>query len=409
MKIVMTQTAIDAVLVLLVSSGACALIVFYGHAVWLSDSHTFASYAYDFLHGNWNPHLQWRSPGYPLILIATGVLAGSLAGLIAAQAAAGAIIPVLIYLVVLPAHRGAALFVSFVAIASGICYTFVTTVYPIEFYTFGLVFVTFLLVRWIVGPGSSSPWPLYALSLTCLLLASIRPIAYLIALVSLVIVTLPRRHLLHVILAAALFLAITISFAVYRHSKAGAAASAGVGAMVFFDVYLTSGGLDEDEPRVMMLRQKLIDFFQKNPNAERDIFRPGLAKQSEETYANLFDRYEGRPTEQVDAMLRHPHVAYYWQIVSILSMVGDEDLLVWVSLEQWIRHPLTHLGGLLISYRGFVVGPGWVFNEDVRTSNAPLYYPLFPQFSDPDPSYAPLSSFWACRDCTTNGPRARRQ
>src|SRR5215204_2825392 len=108
---------------------ATAVIVAYGHITWYGDAHTFPNFAHDFIQGIWNPHLQWRAPGYPVMMILTGVLSGSLAGLIALQALLGALIPLLIYLAVAPTDRVAATIAALAAIGSFVSYQFVLTVY----------------------------------------------------------------------------------------------------------------------------------------------------------------------------------------------------------------------------------------------------------------------------------------
>src|SRR5262249_45726762 len=116
-------TLVNAPVTIAVLSVAVATVVaIFGNMLWYGDANTFVNYAHDLAHNTWNPHLQWRSPGYPLILLATGVLSGSLLGLITLQTLAGAAMPVMIYAIVAPADRRAAIVAGIVAVVSLIPY-----------------------------------------------------------------------------------------------------------------------------------------------------------------------------------------------------------------------------------------------------------------------------------------------
>jgi hypothetical protein len=104
------------------SLGVAFMVAIFGHPTWPGDVHTYFDYAF-----HWavpQPNLYMRTPGFSIVLWATGVMStGSLVGLYALQAVAGAAIPVLVYRALASISRAAALAASAVCVMSLIPYT----------------------------------------------------------------------------------------------------------------------------------------------------------------------------------------------------------------------------------------------------------------------------------------------
>jgi hypothetical protein len=155
----------DLCLLALVSTVACVMVIAVGNVTWFGDSHTFINYANDLVSGEWNPHLQWRSPAYPVLLILSGALSGSLYGLFAVQAAFGIMIPIIVYLIVSPFDRMAALVVALISALSFVSYEFILTVYHCQAFVFALMLAALCLSRICGGPKPARVWVVYAFAL----------------------------------------------------------------------------------------------------------------------------------------------------------------------------------------------------------------------------------------------------
>jgi hypothetical protein len=381
---------------------ASALTLSFGHVIWYGDSHTFFNYAADLLnYFQLNPSLQWRSPGYPLVLIATGVpLTGSVAGLLFLQALAGAAIPLLIYWTLLPIDRWAAFLAAWTCILSGIAYAFITTMYHDTLFMFLLVAVAALLVR-ILRQGARVPWSVpLLLTISLIMLAWLRPSAYLIAGAVLGAVLCGKAQpLRRVVACAAVLLVVVVGFDTARAFRLGGgpAPGYGAGAQLLYRVYPISGGLDAGGPGTARLREAIVGYF--THEAHKHDVRSFGPRRTEQEYQELYGRFEGRPDAQADAMLRSPHSSYYWTIVAIAHIMHGREsdrLLREVTSEQIAAHPLRFLWTTIKNYIAFVLGPPSKYRGTEQITEEASFEAFAPWRSDANPAaYArPIAASW---------------
>ena len=139
---------LDLIVLGFLSSIVSLVILVWGEPTWYADSHSYIQFAETFSRRFYAPTLYWRTVGYPLVIILSGAMTGSLLGLFILQAAAGAAIPVLSYLALAQTSRATRLAAGLVSIASLTPYCFIKTVYPDQFYIVSLVLITVLTIRW---------------------------------------------------------------------------------------------------------------------------------------------------------------------------------------------------------------------------------------------------------------------
>jgi hypothetical protein len=355
-----------------VSVGTAVAII--GNVLWYGDASTFISYAYNFAHQYWNPNLQWRSPGYPLVLIATGVLSGSLLGLITLQTLAGAAMPTMIYGIVAPADPGAAIAAGIVAVVSLIPYALELTIYHDQLIAFSLVATGYLLARWWTREG---PIPLYGLGFICLVAGSLRPTAYLVAIVCLILAFIRGKDRGHLAVCAALFLAVVASFAAYRHrntvSLPPSVVAWGPGAQLFFNVYMNGVAISDREEIVGSIAAYL------KMHSTVETVRTARGAISQEDYGRLFGDFGDDGTALADAMLSRPNETYYWVIV---KATDNDGLLGRAALQSMMQSPLATARFLFDNARGFVIGPPWkMVGSAEKVLDDIVFYP-FTRYDD---------------------------
>ena len=362
--------------IFLVSLTISLIISGLGFFVRYGDSVTYTQYARDLLSGHVDSNLYYRTPGYPILLILTGAMAGSFAGLLTAQAVAGAMIPAASYWAVERFSWQVAFLVAGFSIGSMVPFIYINLLYPDEAYIVLLVLSCVFLVRWLAFPDASRI-NLYALAAASDLLAWMRPIGLTVTGTCLLLAALKRRSMIPWLVCVIAIGGVHLGWHLYKvhHTWRGEDNASMLGRQLFFKAYMWSDGQEagfspDQGPATVALRRRIVEFFaDKERKAEIEkrwgAIRQWTAPMSDEAYKEMFARFDGRPDAQVAEIFALPNAAYF----NVLFVAADvafgpdsDQLFLRASIEQFMAHPMQLLSSIVGSYWGFVWGPAWQFS-----------------------------------------------
>lgn len=370
----------------LVLIAALSAIISFGvvmacHVIWYGDSQTYTDYALELAQGRYNPNAIWRTPGYPILLLLAGFTSThSLNGIIALQALAAALIPVFGYLTLAPINRTVAAVTGFCLAFSLIPFAFVTTIYPDGWYMLGLVVVTFLATRWLAW--NASLVYLYALAAACLSLAWIRPAGFIVALCVIGLLLIRRRPpVMHVVIIALLAFVANDALGHFQAKEGRPATRSMFGRQVFFNSYLSSGGMDLSGRRGRDFQRQVLAFFSQDREiVEEHMTSWGFAA----AYDQLLTENPGGPDKIVDALFAHPTKTNFWILFSVPGTRTPEipdRYYFFTSIEQYKRHLVQMLSVFLADYRALVLGPAWRY-EEIPVFEITTFTPTSPERSE---------------------------
>src|SRR5262249_49130677 len=131
-----------------------------------------------------------------------------------------------------------------------------------------------------------------------------------------------RRTLLHVAIAAALFIGANLAL-VHWQQKFGEVRSM-TGRQLFFSMYLHSDGVAASGPYGAQLRRWLAEFVRNAEAKDHDLRSLGGPPVSDDDFRLLYRPYAGRPDQLVDAMFRHPGTQYFWTMFMAAEAMKSE-------------------------------------------------------------------------------------
>jgi hypothetical protein len=332
-------------------------VYFCGSRTWLSDSHDYLNYAWDIAGHIYNPYYYYRTPGYPLLMVLSGATSGNLDGLFVLQTIVASSIAPMMYFVLLPVSKRAATITAAIAIVSLIPYHFALAVYPDMFFMTGLVLLTLLVSRWILGQGGFST--VYLIAATTLALAWLRPIGLIFAVLCIPALLYRRGAMKHVAICVIVFVGINAELQ-HWHNKFGPAQSM-FGRQVFVNLYLN--GIDAGLPGISELRSELIK--------------------------------TGGDAIKIDTALREPTIRNYWYLFEVADLrpinVKADAAFLSASIEQFAKHPNVALTYFLRNYVSFVSGAPWQYEGNRTATFNPL---LFGENRPPEEALLPSKTYW---------------
>ena len=289
--------------IFLVSLTISLIISGLGFFVRYGESVTYTQYARDLLSGHVDTNLYYRTPGYPILLILTGAMAGSFAGLLTAQAVAGAMISAASYWAVERFSWQVAFLVAGFSIGLMVPFIYINLLYPDEAYIVLLVLSCVFLVRWLAFPDASRI-NLYALAAASDLLAWMRPIGLTVTGTCLLLAALAASAdgipwLVCVIAIGGVHL----GWHLYKvhHTWRGEDNASMLGRQLFFKAYMWSDGQEagfspDQGPATVALRRRIVEFFaDKERKAEIEkrwgAIRQWTAPMSDEAYKEMLARF----------------------------------------------------------------------------------------------------------------------
>lgn len=299
-------------------------VYFLGSRTWLGDSHTYLNYAWDMATGNYNPHLYYRTPAYPALMVLLGAASGNLEPLFIFQTAVASGIPTLIYLTLVPASRSVAATIALISIASLVPYHLALTVYPDIFYVAGLVLLTLLISRWVMLKSTST---VYAIAATTFILSSLRPAGLLLALSCMAMLLFRRASRKHA--ALCIIVMISANVAIHNWQNKFGVENSMLGRQVFFNFYVND--LDGDLPRITILRDTLVK--------------------------------EGGDPEAVSKAFGELTIKNYWYLFALAEQNPSVDrLFLAASIEQAVHHPIVTFSFFMRNYLALSSGLPWHYS-----------------------------------------------
>jgi hypothetical protein len=353
--------------------------------IYFSDTNSFFIYAMAISEFTVNIGAYFRQPGYPLVITATLYpWTKSLLGVLAVQAVVAALIPWLIYKILLYVSKSLAIVGALFSIIVLLPYLFETLLYPDQIQMFLNVLFCYVMVRyWFESTTRNMFWMFVVY--TCI--SFFRPpfLLYYLLLPPVVLIAMrinrEQRGFAYYLLPLAVF-----SFAVadihvgasrldaHLYAQSHQVRPSMNGKIVFLNSFVNSVGVEgafEDGKYTNVLRTKLVDFFRNAPADLRDIhnLRPHVA--------GRFTQYQSDPERMVDAILNYRTNDTWWVLFNISDRYFGKDgdpLFMKVALEQYRLHPRIFLNVL---ERGFAYYLGLRACQAPPTSFQPEFECVF--------------------------------
>lgn len=335
---------------ILAISTAIAFVIFLTtDAVHYADSAPYFLYSVALSHFTVNPQAWVRTAGYPLLITATLYpWFRSLMGILAVQAILAALIPWLIYKILLYVSKPLAISGSLLSVVTLLPYQFQNLLYPDEVEVFLSILLCYLMVRYcFASTAKNMVWVFLAYAYD----AFLRPPSLLLYLLLLATASMTawrareyRRHCIKLfafmsIGVACLFVGAN-ALDSYLYNQIDQHRPSLVGRSLFYNPFVNSSGVAgafEDGYYTRMLRAKLVDFFRSAPPDVRDIhtLRPDIA--------GKFSQYQPDPERMVDTLMKDRTVYTFWALFNTAPYLGrdqGDSLFMKVALEQYWLHPI---------------------------------------------------------------------
>jgi hypothetical protein len=253
------------------------------------------------------PH--YRAPGYPMLLVTTGVTwLGTFTGLLAAQAAMAVAMPMLVYRSMRLIAPRVAFITGLLALLSLVPFVYSKVVMTEQLYIFLQLLLIYLFVRYLACPR---PHDVYLLALCALALLLTRPSANVLFLlaIGLAFLVKPRQYR-HQLAALALVLVCVAGWSAVRslwaYPDLRGTALERLGQLMLYDVYLSGSG--EGEPILRADYGPASEAVVRSVRAFAHEHPQAWAAQKPE---RDFGAYRGDPEEFATAVLTQPKRAYF--------------------------------------------------------------------------------------------------
>lgn len=347
-------------MVLLLSAAATIVTYYFSPVYFAPDSDTYLKYAYNLANHYINPNLFWRTPGYPLLLIATGyVHFDSLAILLYLQGFCAFLTPLLLQATLRPYSKPLALVAASACIFSLAPYRYQMMIYPDQLHLFLPVLMAFLVMHYVRSKHIA--WLVSAYAVIAAL-SFFRPTMMFFIPLLLLLLWLPdiRRKKNHYAAHIVMVLAIIASHMLFTQMKdqfrTPEQASSFAGSQLFFNIYMHSGGENafatSNGLYTVEFRDRLTVFL-RNKRKVGQFMRDLKYGTPEEFYNLLYSQYQNNPAKLTSQVLQSPNEYYYWMLFAftnwVLGRKGDA-IITQVSLEQLQTHP--HLLAKIVHENG---------------------------------------------------------
>jgi hypothetical protein len=328
-----------------------------------SNSDSYMRYAKYLLGSAQNTLIFFRTPGYPLLLILTGVFAfDSFLGLMLSQLAMAVVVPLLVYSIIATYNRRVAYYAALFSIASLVPYGFMKAVLTEQMYMSTLLLAIWVATRFFATKRFRH---IYITSIVLFVLLLIRPVAQYMFVVFLLTVLIfefrrTRKVAIHVLCAFVLVVVLIQGWASLRnrimpevrvHSTVTNMTNM-AGRLLFYNVYLAGGhwnnealvsGEPLDQPREFTrcsdgpASTEFINLLRVWLTPERiAATKQGLFETQVENEF-FYERHAGDPSALVDQIVRSPSLTYYfflWRALDdALGPAQADRLFFRMSLE----------------------------------------------------------------------------
>ncbi len=266
--------------------------------------------------------IPWRPPGMALFMILMGVTSfDTFKGLVAAYALMAFALPGLVYMVVRPYNRNAALTAGSVSVLSGYSVAYARVLFPEQLFHFLHLLAIVMIGAWLARPDRRL-LP-YAIAITIFALNLVRPVAALYFWIFLACaLLLVRRPIRHTLIAALVYVTLNAGWALVDRYY-GASVFPTVYApttqnqRMLGEIYFSTDQLHfvEGQPQEPVVRAEDGEYSRKLCEALESHVRKTApawsATGNPEIPPLLFGRYSDEPEALVHAVLSRPNFAYW--------------------------------------------------------------------------------------------------
>lgn len=341
----------------------------------------------------------YRTPGYPLLLVISGLFAfGSLYGLLVLQAVMAALIPLLVYRIMLPAvGHFRSLAAAWICLASLVPAMYLKSVYTEQFYLFLEFTACWLASGYIYR---KRPMLLYGTALALLVLMLVKPSSNLLFVPWLAVLLLaaPRKWP-HILVGVAIIMGGNALWTHQHNRMFSSEASVSdsedwLGYILLMNVYLERIPLRESNgPATKRFIGSLRAHFAEKLGDSQ--VPPDLTITSDFSLDDFFfGRFLGSPDKLVDRLLDKPAFAHYMYFLSRASpaeVLGGADadrLMLDVYLEALAAHPMQTVKMYIEHLLIFCLGPpkSYIYSYDPQF----VSYWEMPRFTGRPTTIGPL-------------------
>lgn len=321
-------------------------ILAFGCRTWFGDSHDFFNYAYALWHHTYDPHMYYRTVGYPLMMWALLVPAGYFTPLFVAQVLAAGAIPVMVYFILAPTSVWVAMWSAIALAASLIPFQYSLTIYPDAACMSAMVLLVALLAAWLRNRDSIAL--VYLLGGAVLWLMWLRPASVLLAAPVIIALLWHRASRQHAMIAIVLIFGANAALQHWQ-AKYGPQNSM-MGRQMFFNEFID--GADQSVRSTIDLKTALVK--------------------------------AGADAQKIDAAFARPSEGGYWTLFMAGETLGREGdrLFATAAIDQALAHPAKSIARFVSRYWDLVMGPPWRFTGDGIVEEHYPFVPASPDQSD---------------------------
>ncbi|HOX28051.1 MAG TPA: hypothetical protein PLQ76_02725 [bacterium] len=303
----------------------------------------------------------YRTPGYPAVLIATGVFAfNSFIGLIFFQTASAVVTPLLIYGTLKRIGKTTAYYCALFSIISLIPYVNMKAVLTDQLAVFAHVLLIRALSEFFYTNKSRY---LYASSAVLFFMYTLRPSAAMLAyLVIFMAVVLRPRMIIHALVCVVLILAASKGLSHTQNRITGFSNTYVsnvnlTGKMLFYNAYHSSKGLiaESNGPA----SKELMEVFKHELPHRPDVLRLSVAPLDETQKQFFYGKYRNDMKGLEKSAFGSPATTYYYLIWTLLDeTIGPEKsdaLMLKTSVELFRAHPGIFAEILLRNLTGYTL------------------------------------------------------
>jgi len=327
---------------------------------YFGDSTSYLSFAKT-LSGQQGSGFNHRTPGYPLLMIFTGVIHfNSFIGLVLCQLLMAVVIPLIIYRIVSIYERKFGYYTAMISIISLIPYSYMKTLLTEQSFIFFLLVATYSAARFFTTKNSTY---VYLTAGTTFIVGTIRPAGLYI--VSIFFITFfvfcfsyNKKALVHTVISlVATLMLFTVSVVLEnslttdrKNQKHVTNTANMTGKLLFFNAYLSQGlsknNTHSIEKTFGPASKEFIALLSNYLSKDNKLFINFMETKKSgpvAEYNYFYKRFEENPGELLDEIIQSPARTYYWFLWQLMDeMIGPsnaDSLFLKVSLEILKNRP----------------------------------------------------------------------
>ncbi len=357
--------------------------------IYLGDSNSYLEYANKFVEKNKGNEFNayYRTSGYPLLLLLTGVvLFKSFIGIIVLQFLMAVFIPILIYKILFFFNEKLAYYSALLSIITLIPYGFMKVILTEQSYIFLLLILVLCTANYIYKKKVKYIYIALIINSLFLLRANSMALFFIFGIMFFIYsFKINKSAVFHSLLSIFIGVLILFSWAAAekfiinnpKDNRNLSNTSSTLGKMLFYNVYLSQADSPDEELIINEsygnASKKLINVLTHDFADNHDNFIHEINRVQHINSVNFFyNQYINHPQQLIDQIVRSPSRSYYWTLWHVLDKIlGPKEansLLLSVSIEIIKKKPSVFFKYLFRNLYFYALGYNatYTYSKDKR-------------------------------------------